>query len=322
LVVNGYGVGSNITISSSAVIGQTVSIGAGTLAVPTKNSTSPDAQLVVGTTVSKIVDYNFVSSNGTSVISEMYFDVSGPITNITVGGISFPVISGSSTANGLNISIPVGYGGTNVPVTATYASIGLDGETSMQMATTTLTGYKYTSGNNTVSTTTLSVASNPMVVVASKPTVTLSNPTQTVVVGGTVVLARVTVSADAKGDVSLMTLPISVIGADGATGVNVGTTGAVKVGSSIITTTGGVSSFASTTATSTILFTNGYVIPAGTSVTFDIYGTVTLSTGDSVQTSITDAATFVWKDVAGNATTTGAYIYNFPTNSSIINYTS
>ncbi len=322
LLINGYGVGSNITISSTAVIGQTVTVGAGTLAVPTKNNTSPDAQLVVGTTVSKIADFNFVSTNGVSTISEMYFDVAGPITSLTVGGISFPVISGSSTANGLNINIPVGYGGTNVPVLATYASIGLDGETSMQSASVTVTGYKYTSGNNTTSTTTLSVASNSMVVVASKPTVTLVNPTETVVLsGGTKVVARVTVAADAKGDVALLSLPIRIVGTASTSGTNIGTVGTVKIGSQVITTTGGVATFTgATAATGTIAFTGGYSIPAGTSVTFDIYGTVVLTTDCSIQTSVPSASLFVWKDVSGNATTTGSAIYNFPTNSATISY--
>jgi hypothetical protein len=327
--VSGYGVNSNLPVTNAlAIAGQTVSSGQGTLAVPTLNNTSPDAQLVVGNSTSKIADFNFISSNGASTISEMYFDVRGPITSLTVGGISYPVVGASSTANGLNINIPIGYGGTNVPVLATYANVGLNGVASLQTAGILVTGYKFTSGNNTVSTTTLYTAtttrsSNPMVVVASKPTVTLSNPTQTVVVGGTVVLGRVTVSADAKGDVSLMKLPISVIGANAAHGTAVAATSSgVKVGSSIVSTTGGIPAFGTSTVTGMIDFgSNGYVIPAGTSVTFDIYGTVTLSTGDSVQLSITDAATFVWKDVAGNATTTGASIYNFPTNSSIINYT-
>jgi hypothetical protein len=325
--VNGYGTGSNITIASASVIGQTVTIGAGTLAVPTVSNTSPDGQLVVGATVSKIVDFNFVSSSGASNISEMYFDVTGPISSLTVGGVSFPVISstGSSTANGLNINVPVGYGGTNVPVLVTYKSIGLNGETSMANAIVKLTGYKYTSGNNTVATTSLTVnpSSNTMTVVASKPTVTLSNPTQTTIVGGTVVVARVTVSADAKGDVSLINLPISIVGTTGSSGLSIGTTTQVKIGSSIASTTGGIYSFTgATAATGTITFTgdNGYVIPAGTSVTFDIYGTITMSTGNSVQTSIPSTARFVWKDINGNATTTGAKIYNFPTNSAIVNY--
>jgi hypothetical protein len=324
LIINGYGVGSNITITSTSVVGQTVTVGAGSLAVPTKANTSPDAQLVVGTSVSKIVDYNFVSTNGASTISEMYFDVQGPIVNITVNGKTFPVVSGSSTANGLAISIPVGYGGTNVPVTATYASIGLDGEASGQTAAVRLAGYKYTSGNNTTSTTTLAVDSNGMKVVASKPTVTVSNPTtQLVASGGTVIVARVTVSADAKGDIGLISLPIKVLTSATASSTGIGGVNQVKIGSSIIATTGGISTAAANaTATGTIAFTgaNGYVIAAGTSVTFDIWGNVTLpATTDSIQSSIASSTVgFVWADISGNATSTGAFIYNFPTNTALI----
>ena len=121
-----------------------------------------------------------------------------------------PVVSGSSTVTGLNISVPVGYAGTNVPVTATYAAVGLNGVSSVQNVAVTLTGAKYTSGNNTTSTTT-SQASNTMVLVASKPTVTLANATDSVVgTGGSIEIARVTIAADAKGSVALNSLPIKI----------------------------------------------------------------------------------------------------------------
>ena len=324
LAINGYGVGSNITISSTAVAGQTITVGTGSLATPTRAATSPDAQFVVGasTTPSKIVDFNFVSTNGTSLISEMYFDVTGYITNLTVGGITFPVVSGSSTANGLAISIPVGYGGTAVPVLATYASIGLDGETSMQNASVKLTGFKYTSGNTSTSTSALSVTSNTMVLVASKPTVSLIDSTD--MVGASSLMASITVSADAKGAIDISAIPLNIVGTNASTsGIIVKKT---TSGTNIASTTGSsaalkLASGTFTSATGTILFTDLQRVDAGSSVTFYVYGDTTAITSGNdaiVSVKLGDSSLFSWKDVVGNsASGSGASIYNYPSNSSV-----
>ena len=324
LTGNGFGVNSNMIITTDSVVGQTITVGSGTLLVPTLNNTSPDAQLVVSnSSVQKIADYSFISNNGASTISEMYFKVIGPITSITVNGIKSLVVSGSVSISGLSLDIPVGYGGTNVSVSVQYAPIGLNQGASMQSASVTLTGYKYSSGNTNSSTSTLVVSSNTMVVVASKPIVSVSDPIQSVVlVGGTKVVARVTVSADIAGDISLINLPIQMVTSNGAQASNVGTVGQVKVGNTIVSTTGGIVSVGVATSTAGVINfgLNGYTIAKGQSVTFDIYGTVTLIKDNSIQTSITSADLFTWKDINGNATATGTAIYNFPTNSAMISY--
>jgi hypothetical protein len=320
LALNGYGASSNITIAQTAVTGQSITVGTGSLTSITKKTGSgysPDQQFVVGDASAKIVDFNFIASNGAATISELYFDVVGSITSLTVGGVTAPVVSGSSTVTGLNIAVPVGYAGANVPVTATYAAVGLNGVSSVQNVSVTLTGAKYTSGNNTTSTTT-SQASNTMVLVASKPTVILSDANRNPG-SGVVKVAEVKVSADAKGGISLNTLPIKFTVQGTGTSVAASSL-VVKVGSTQVAT--GANAIATSTASSTtnVVITGGYDIAAAGSVTFDIYADITLADAGSIRTSIPSSANFVWTDINGNATTTGALIYNFPTNSAVVEY--
>ncbi|MBA4318431.1 MAG: hypothetical protein C0412_08525, partial [Flavobacterium sp.] len=84
---------------------------------------------------------------------------------------------------------------------------------------------------------------------------------------------------------------------------------------------------ASGSATGIITFTDtgGYSV-SSSPTTFDIYANVYMSptvnvSNPSVSTSIASSTSgFVWLDTNGNATTTGAYILNFPTNSVTISY--
>jgi hypothetical protein len=160
-----------------------------------------------------------------------------------------------------------------------------------------------------------------MTVVGSKPTLAIANPSDnTVGAGGSVIVARVTVLADAKGPVTVTTLPLSMQAA--GAGSSAGTL-TVKVGGSTVTTSEGMGAVGTTTAaTGTITFTGGYEVAAGTSVTFDIWDTVTFtSTDDSLRTSLGSSSLFTWTDVNGNAAgLTGASIYNYPTNTALLAY--
>ena len=313
LALNGYGVSSNITVAKAAVTGQTVTIGSGSLAVPTivGGSSSIDPQFVLGGASSNIAYFNFVSTYGTSNISELYFSASGTaanITGVTVAGVSVPMVSGSATITGLNIPISVVSGGVQVPVAVTYANVGTTtgGVVSNNTVGLNLTGYKYTSGNNTVSTTTLAVASNAMTLVASKPTLALVAPSNTLLSNGTTVLGSVTVAADAAGAIELTSLPLSIATSSATTtGYTVKVNG-VAVSGATVTGTG-------------ITFGSAYRINAGTSVTFEIGATVSglvVSNGGSVSLSLGSAGSLAWNDVMGGVTAiTGSAIYNYPTNS-------
>lgn len=333
LALSGYGVNSNVTITKSAVTGQTITAGVGSLAVPTLKSGSgysPDSQYVVGNSTYTSGVYNFVSTNGLSTISEMYFDAAGTAANIvslTVGGVTVPMVSASSSVTGLNIAIPVGNAGVNVPVVVQYANVGTNGVATANTTGLTLTGYKYTSGNTTTSTTTLAVSTHLMTLVASKPTVTFVDVSKTSG-SGVREIARVTVSADSKGPITLKTLPISIT-ASGTGTANSSASMSVQVNGSNITAAfsamGAVSTTTSATSTN-ITFNSGagYDIAAGSSVTFSIYDTVSLSaSGDSISTSLGATSTFAWIDTMGSTTQSldGQLIYNFPsTGVSMLSY--
>ena len=340
LVVNGYGVSSNITVTSPIAYGQTITIGAGTITSTSFNSSaSPVAQLVVGgsTNPSLIANYNLVSANGASTISEMYFNVAGPITNLTVGGISFPVVGGKVQATGLSITIPVGTAGQNVPVSATYSKVGTGGGVnSMQTASTSLTGYKYTSGNTTLSTTTLSgLNSAAMVVVSSKPTVTLTagavSGSSNIIGGqftGLLEVARVTVSADSNGPITLQQLPLSLTLSNAATttdGIIVVKINNGGTAQTDVTESGFATTSAGGTDTGVITFTDnsgaGFPISVGSPVEFDIYANVKMAAYDSVNNPTAISTTisggnFVWADANANYATSSntSLITNFPSN--------
>ena len=327
MTLSGYGVSSNTTLSVSEVTGQTLTVGAGSLAVPTLKAGSgysPVAQFVIGNTTSVIGVYNFKSTNGDSAITELTFEASSSLVNIvsvSVDGRSAQLVSGTSTITGLNKVISTSNAGVNVPVTVTYNTVGNNGVATNNTVALRLTGMKYTSGNSTVSTTTLAVDTNLMTLVASKPTLVYNDVSNQNAVGGLNKIARVTVSADAGGPVSLLDLPLSIT-TSGTTAQTSGTV-TVKVNGSLVATTDSLGAAGtSTTATGTISFTNGYDIAAGGSVVFDIYdASLTMNTsGDSVASTLGSAALFTWNDTNGSSTQiiTGSALYNFPSETTVL----
>lgn len=322
-VTSGQAVYLNATGLSggAAVAGQTVTVGSGVLSTPTKTSASPLAQLVVGgKTAQPLATYNFVSTSSSITITEVHFTASGtsilnsdtPITKVTMGGKDGTVVANTFTITGLNLVIPSGYAGLDVPVTVDYASVGLGGITSNKTVQLVLDSVKYVSGSNTV-TLTPSVASNYMTVVGTIPTVSLAAAGGSLTTG-TIKIGSVVVTADAAGQAVVTALPIAV-----------STSGTVTLASSssvvVKDTNGGTIATTDTGFTSTgldtITFTGGYTIAAGTSKTFDIYATIGGSVGTGGSSRVTlgmgAAASFLWNDVNGNVTgITGSAIYNYP----------
>jgi len=325
LALSGYGVNSNVTITKTAVTGQTITAGAGSLVTPTLKTGSggsPVAQFVVGESNFNTGIYKFISTNGTSVISEMYFAASGTAANIvsvTVGGQTATKDENSNfSVTGMNLSIPVGNAGVSVPVTVAYAKVGTGGVASNNTTGLRLTGYKYTAGNTTTSTTTLAVETNMMTLVGSKPTVTFVDLSKSGVVSGTQEIARVTISADAKGDIKLLTLPLSSK-ASGAGSATASTSLTVYANGTLLTRTtdftNSLGAIGTTTAaTGTITFVGGYDIAAGQSVTFKVYSPVTINatTFDGISTSLGANTLFTWTDVNGAVNPDGSKILNYP----------
>lgn len=297
---------------------------------PYLSSGSANSQLVSEQTSSVIAYYNFTAQYGPAIIKEMYFTITGssvagneaPITSVIVGGVSVPVVGTLATLAGLNITIPIGNAGYNIPVAVTFAKVGTGGISSGKTAGLILTGYRYSSGitDNTVNS--LSVPSNLMTVVGSKPTLSISNPISTSVgSGGTVEIARITVSADSAGSIKINEIPLSMI----VSGNGLADTLSVKVASSNVSlTSGGTISVGTTTATTSLVILGGYNISAGSSVTFSIYANTSLTqqnrTSDTLRTSLGDKTFFVWTDVNGGTQIDGSMIYNYPTNTAAVSY--
>jgi hypothetical protein len=311
---------SNTTTTSSAA-GVAVTSAASTLANATLSASSPVTQYVVGGSTFGIATFTLkTASAGTQAnVRELRFSTTGSdaIQSVTVGGVTAPVVSGSSTVTGLNLSI--GSTGTDVPVTVTYAGFqnsttGGSLQSSVASTSITLSYIEATSGSGSVITNGVLVPSNTMTLVASKPTVTVgAGNVDTLILGAENKVAEFTVTADANGKISVATTSVS-LSAIGVTGVQF-SAGRVADGNTTIT-----NSSVTGSSTMVITFTPAYEVQAGQSKTFSLYAIVngTAQTGITpyVASRLTSGITFLWKDViGGNTLEYGDIIYNFPTSS-------
>ena len=312
--------------SANPATGQTITLGNGTLNAPTLvQSQSLQSQYVIGgVTGQNLATYNVVATNGAANITEMDFSVSSASTSIVtvgVGGVNSTVTysgtTGTVAVSGLNVAVPGNdLAGTNIPVTVNYAPVGPSGSASPTTSTLTLTAIKYTSGGTTVTTST-SVAANPVMLVASAPTISASITSNSGLVvgqnhlfdftvgsqGGTIQMSTTTFAVSASGiTTSTLTSPQLYVGSNPLSGAS-------------CTSTGSAPSF-----TVTCTFPASYRI-SGTGQTFSLYGTVGGTLGNAGQSSITTqlgaASTTLWSDVSGGSgvfgTSNTTFLYNYPT---------
>ena len=344
LTVTSIGMTSNVSATSSATVGQTIAFRTGTLATPTiATANSTVAQLIAaangGSTDGSKAVYNFTSANASSTISELTFTVAGTTTAtfVKVGNTSAPVVAGTAYLTGLSLVVPNGGSGLNVDVFVSYPEVGTSGLTSATTSALTLTTIKSTSGNTTT-TSVVSVAAPTMTLVGSKPGYTIADSSDTLV-NGSVKVAEITVSADAKGDIKIGSLPVTVT----STGVVTVAAAADNIvvkdtsGATIATKNASFAVSAGGSTTGTICFdtataacasgqavANGYLIPAGTSKTFRIYVTAATVSGavntTSLSTKLGAASSATYYDVAGGASAAQAatLLYNYPTDTSVI----
>ena len=336
---NGYTSHQAVTLSPTTATGQNITVGNGSLYTASLTGSSPVSQIVVGGANNQAVaTYNLVAStNGGVTISELGFAVSGTaVSTITVGGQTASVVSGKALVTGLNLIVPASYGGLDIPVTANFAPVGINGVAD-QTATITFAHVKYLAGGTTTindattyttgvytgifATSTAGIDSKVMQIAGVAPIVSLGSATGNLTTG-VVKIGSVTVVAP-TGNAILKNLPI-VLTASGAT---LATSTAIVVkdasNNADITTTGNTT--ATGVGTSTITFNPNYTVSAGTAgKTFDIYVNVASIAGNAgtgrVTLGLGDKSLFTWTDVNGNADLTAAYILNFPnTTVSIVN---
>jgi len=286
--------------------------------------------------------------------------VPATVTAIKVGNVSAAPVGGIAYLTGLNLTVPNGGSGLSQDVFISYAEVGTNGVVSGSTSRVALEYLKYTSGNTTstlctpeiaacdTAMTTMTVAAPTMKMVGSAPGLSLAGSTSRLVIGS-IDIGNITVSANAKGDITLNALPISVTILNATlTNANPGYNAqGIRVkdkDGNPVTTTNGAFTNTTTGGTSTIAFTNGYQIPAGTSQTFHVFLTfdgVTALTASATM-GLGTADLLSWTDTAGNALATNSidvagsaattlanrylnlsagtgFFYNYPTNTVNVN---
>ncbi len=293
-----------------------------------------------------------VAATGTGTALRL---VPATVTAVKVGNVSAAPVSGIAYLTGLALTVPNGGSGLSQDVYISYSEVGTNGIVSGSTSRVALESVKYTSGNTTTTMCTAAittcdpimtagtVAAPTMKLVGSAPSIALVASTSTLVIGS-IQVGSIVVTANAKGDITLNALPIVATLANSTTMPNANpgyAADGIRVKDALnnpVTTTNGEFSSTTTGGTSTITFTNGYQIPAGTSQTFKIFlqfdavsataGTATLGLGTADLLSWTDTAGNALAansiDVAASAATTLAnrylnlsagtgFFYNYPT---------
>ncbi|MDB4939613.1 MAG: baaA1 [Candidatus Doudnabacteria bacterium] len=329
LTVTSIGQNSNQTSTSLPITGQTMTVAVATVTNPPTivASASTQAQYIAAGTASGVTDasvasFNFLATSGTANINELRFTVTGSgVTNVKVGGVTAPVVGGVATITGLNIAVPNGSGGVNVPVTVSYSPVGVTGVASATTNSVALTYVKYVAGGTTT-VITPNVAAPTQTLVGSKPTLSVDTAQKSgLILGAENKIGEVTVTADAAGNISVGTIRFNV----GGSGVSVGpavTSARIASGTTTISGTTCTATTASGVTTRVdCVFSPEFLITASTSQVFSLYGvvnaTVVAGATVSVSTSV-DQTNFLWTDVAGGGTLSarsGALVYNFPTGS-------
>ena len=317
--INYRGTLTNVSSLSQIATGSVVTVGLPIITASDVSLTqsSPNTQFVVGGSRMNIATFNVKVANnvGSSVIRELAFNVpTNTISSITINGKTASVAGSMAVLYGLNIPVPAGSEGVNIPIEVTFVCVGGNGCIAPSAhAKVSIAYFTYLSGNNTAIVSGIQATSREMILVGSKPIVTLDSVQKTgLVLGAENKIGEVTIAADAAGGIKVNLIPFSL----NTTGIGTPEFTSMRIAEGNVTITG-----SSCTLSGMCSFGNspdGYVIPAGTSKTFSLYGTVTgtatASTVVSVSSSVI-APVFTWEDmVGGGIGWLGTPIYNFPTN--------
>ncbi|MDQ5957325.1 MAG: hypothetical protein QG614_300 [Patescibacteria group bacterium] len=303
LAVTYTGATSNQSTNMTAVAGDQVTIGAITVNTPTVSSKT-GSQYVLGGSSQLVYTLNSTVTNGAATLNDLTFDVTGSgVASLTIGANTAAVVGTQAKFLGINLAVPAGNNGLNVPVTVNYtpAYVGSGaGVASGATNSISLTAVKATDAAGIVTNPAVTLAANTMTIVTTLPTVSAVAGSGTLVgVNGASVtdvkIGSIRVAADAKGDIVVGKLAYSLNAPAAVSDV------VVKVNGSVALDKNG-SPAATTTSDAT--FTNGYRITAGSSVVFDIYGTVAAVTNSGTTSATLGAnASFLWSDDVSTAGT-------------------
>ena len=371
LALNAIGATSNVTLCTPSGVagngcvgykaGQTITVGTGTFNLPAiVTSGSTLGQNVAGGTTDGTTDatkaeFRVTAASGNATITELGFkDLVGgdTLTQIRVGGVTAPVAANKAFLYGLSIPVPQGGAGTTVDAFSSYSPVGSQGiaeaVTGVSLTSQLELSYiKYTIGGLTTTEcfagdapgggTCSGILALPvtsaqtMVLVGSKPTVTVSQPTSSVFAVGSKELIDVTITADQAGPITINSFPIQTSlslsgGATATFSTGVGNPFLVYDASNSPIAVDNTSNFTNPDASggATVTLTGGYLLSAGQSVTFKVYAPVatavagTTSQSIIANTSLVKSSGFTWTDTAANAAiSTGdvtGNIFNYPSN--------
>lgn len=350
VTATGVSTGNSVGNAANPLTGQTMLVQAGTLTGPSLVSNAPVSALVTpsGATPTLAATYKFVATNGAATISEIIFNVtdlattspSQAIGDVTVGGNKATVVadlSGNMVADvaGLNIVVPAGTTGLQIPVTVTYnpvLSAGQGGITTRSVVRLNMISYKATVGSATT-VTPVDVQSNPMVLVASVPTVSKAADTPLGIGSGYAAGAgsevlRFTVTAG-TGDVNLKGIGFRPTYAGSLTNTS---TQLVKIYdlnnlNTSLGSIGGDKGVGNSGQQSTYVFDTDYLIPAGQTKEFVVTADTTnlntqgnsfrmdlTATTDTTATANGNAGDWRWNDgtVASGTYGNGYLVKNLP----------
>jgi hypothetical protein len=226
LTVASIGVTSNISSAGSAVTGQHIALGTGTLQTPVivASSTTPEQFIASagGAANASQATFNFISTGGSAIINELKFSAtSGTVSNICVGSVCAQPVSGTADLTGLSLAVPNGSGGLLQNVQVSYVPVGTSGVAPNVVSTIALTYVKYQAGGTTATLSTAStgginthiaaVTGNTVILVGSKPTVVTTSTTNAGLnIGAENKIGEVTVTADPKGAIKLNDIKFNI----------------------------------------------------------------------------------------------------------------
>ena len=289
-------------------------------------ASSPVAQYVVaGNQNLGIANFNFRTANnvGGGIIRDVTFTVSpNTISSVTMNGKTAAVVGTTAILYDVNLTVPADNSGVNVPVSVALVCAsqgqGCAGVSNSDLFLT-ISNVTYNNGSNVVSVAP-SVSTPTHKLVATRPTVSVSNTTGGGFTNANLQIGTITVAADAAGDIRLERLPVTITVA----GAGLITADSVQLrdsaGTSVIVGTGGTNGTQDLDGSGTFEFTSPRTITRGTSETYTVWATFTNVSGNAGTQSVTfqagNRASFRWTDVAGNVSNLdGSLINNYPTSS-------
>jgi hypothetical protein len=349
LTASSLGANSHVQIlqngNGTAVNGQNITLGAGSLSTPTlTTSNTTTAEFIAtgsttGVTSAAKADFNVVATNGSATISELRFisaGTSGAVTSVTVNGVSAPTVNNIAYLTGLSIPVANGGAGADIVAYSSFAPVGSTGIASGSTSTLSICSIKYTIGGTTTTSgdttcgTPLLSSGQTMKLVASAPIVTVATPTGAVLgASSTVEAIDVTVAANNAGPIKVNSFNVVSSLTPAGSAFSAAPIVVKDANNNTVATLTASACTAAATCTVTVSFGSGvtaapYLISAGQSQTFKVFlpvntlggsGTLPNTFMNTHLTATAGGTDFVWTDTAGNAAGTqgdATLIYNYP----------